>query len=138
MSYAEKVNYWQTSRSAPGKWMDRAKTLIMQAGGDVKAEAFISNQEASHYLLSFEMDGDQFRMAWPVLASKSGNMRAARIQAATALYHEVKAACVKAKFLGSRTAFFAFLMLPDGRTAADIPIGDVRGLLTSGDPAPAE
>lgn len=57
-------------------------------------------------------------MIWPVLLSKTGHGGAARIQAATALYREVKAACVKAKFLGNRAAFFAYLLLPDGRTAS--------------------
>ena len=100
--------------------MDKAKQEIARAGGTVIGEGFVSDQESSHYLLAFHIGDDSFRMAWPVLEPKSGNLRAARIQAATALYHEVKAASVKAKFLGTRTAFFAFLMLPDGRTVANV------------------
>ena len=45
-------------------------------------------------------------------------MRAARIQAATMLYHDVKAKCVSAVALGTRASFLTYLMLPDGRTAA--------------------
>lgn len=129
MEYAEEINYWQTSRTAPDAWLDKAKREITRAGGQVTAEGFVSDQNRSTFLVAFEIDGDAFRMAWPVLEPKSGNLRAARIQAATALYHEVKAACVKAKFLGTRNAFFAFLVLPDGRTAAEVPASDVRALM---------
>jgi hypothetical protein len=133
--WAEEINYWQTSRTAPDNWLAKAKAEIVRVGGTVVAEGFVSDQAQSTYLLAFTIDGDHFRMAWPVLQPKSGNVKAARIQAATALYHEVKAACVKAKFLGTRTAFFAFLSLPDGRTAADMPIADVRALLPGGNDA---
>ena len=118
--YAENVNYWQTSRSSPDTWLDKAKREVTKIGGTVVGEGFVSDTIQSSYLLMFRIDDDQFRMAWPVLKSKSGKARAARIQAATALYHEVKAACVKAKFLGARVAFFAFLMLPDGRTVSQV------------------
>ncbi len=50
--------------------------------------------------------------------TRKGNERAARIQAATFIYHDVKARCVSARILGKRAAFFTYLMLPDGRTAA--------------------
>lgn len=35
------------------------------------------------------------------------------------LYHDVKAKSISAKVLGTRAAFFSYLMLPDGRTAAE-------------------
>lgn len=123
--YAEDVNYWQTSRSSPDTWLDKAKREIAKIDGAVTGEGFVSDTIRSSYLLAFEIDGDQFRMAWPVLEPRSGSLRAARVQAATALYHEVKAACVKAKFLGVRAAFFAFLMLPDGRTASQVATHEV-------------
>lgn len=123
--HAESVNYWQTSRSSPDTWLEKAKREITKVGGSVIGEGFVSDSIKSSYLLAFQIGDDQFRMIWPVLKSKGGNLRTARIQAATALYHEVKAACVKAKFLGSRTAFFAFLMLPDGRTASQVATPEI-------------
>jgi len=55
------------------------------------------------------------------LLIRSGkNEASARIQAATMLYHDVKARCVSAKVIGKRTAFFSYLMLPDGRSAATV------------------
>lgn len=72
------------------------------------------------FMLAFILEGERFTIKWPVLQSKKGNLQAAQRQAATALYHEIKAACVKVKFLGARSAFLAFLMLPDGRTASEV------------------
>ena len=123
--HAENVNYWQTSRTSPDTWLEKAKREIARVGGSVMGEGFMSDGTKSSYLLAFQIGGDQFKMVWPVLEFKKGNARAARIQAATALYHEVKAACVKSKFLGARTAFFAFLMLPDGRTASQIATPEI-------------
>lgn len=43
-----------------------------------------------------------------------------KAEQAAMLYHEVKNACVKAKFLGNRTAFLSYLRLDDGRTVAQL------------------
>jgi len=101
--------------------MERAKAEIARAGGSVLAEGFGSEPQTGRaaYMLAFELGGDRFKMIWPILPSKTGHGSAARIQAATALYREVKAACVKAKFLGTRAAFFAYWLLPDGRAASE-------------------
>lgn len=137
--YAENVNYWQTSRSSPDKWIERAKKQILGIGGSVTGEALVGDggQEAT-YLLAFEIGQDQFRMAWPVLKPKGNNLRAARVQAATALYHEVKAAVVKAKFLGARTAFFAYLVLPDGRAASEVATPEIAGVFPPALAPPAQ
>lgn len=119
--YAEEVNYWKTGQSSPDTWLERTKSEIRKAGGQVAGEGFVSEELTGRasYILAFSLEGDNFKLLWPVLESKTGNLKAARIQAATALYHEVKAACVKAKFLSARAAFFAYLMLPNGQTAAE-------------------
>lgn len=131
MIYAEEVNYWMTSKTSSDTWMDSAKKEIKGAGGKVLGEGFVSETATgkSSFLLAFELEGEQFKVLWPVLQSKTKNDRAARIQAATALYHEVKAACVKTKFLGARTAFFSYLMLPNGRTAAEVGSPDLVEML---------
>ena len=120
--YAEDVNYWKTGKSSTDTWLDNAKREIRAAGGKVAGEGFVSESLTgrSSFLLAFELQGEQFKMLWPVLKSKTGNERAAKIQAATALYHEVKAACVKAKFLGARAAFFAYLLTPGGQTISEL------------------
>lgn len=125
--YAEEVNYWKTGRSSPDTWIDQAKREIISAGGVVVGDGFISEAFTmrSSYMLAFEIGEERFKMLWPVLEPKSGDVRAARIQAATALYHEVKAACVKAKFLGTRTAFLPYLMLCDGRSVSEVSSADL-------------
>jgi hypothetical protein len=120
--YAEDVNYWQTSRTGPDAWLEKAKREIKRSGGIVVGSVIVSDDRTGQtgFMLAFEIGPDRFKLTWPVLRPKQGSLSAARIQAATALYHEVKAACVKAKFLGTRAAFLAYLLLPDGRTTLEI------------------
>ena len=119
--YAEEVNYWQTSRTSADTWLDRAKQEVVRVGGEVIGSGFVTDDQAgkSGFMLAFTLEGENFKMLWPVLESKTGNLKAARIQSATALYHEVKAACVKTKFIGARASFFAYLVLPSGQTASE-------------------
>lgn len=118
--YAEDIgHYWKTSKTAPDTWLTRATRQIESAGGHILMEAFGRDADGrAAYMLQFELGSDVFKINWPALSSRSGNERAARIQAATMLYHDIKARCVSAKVLGARSAFFAYLSLPDGRTTA--------------------
>lgn len=116
---AESVPYFGTSRSSPDTWIDKAIAEIVRAGGKITSHAFGCEPHTgrSAFLVAFTIAGDAFRITWPVLPSKGNKDNAARIQAATLLYHDVKAACVKARVFGCRTAFFQHLLLPDGREA---------------------
>lgn len=116
---AEDVNYWKTSKTSPDTWIEKAKREIERAGGVVLREAFgrESGGQAA-YMLEFKLGNDAFKVIWRVLPSRTGNERAARVQAATMLYHDIKARSISAKVLGTRSAFFAYLALPNGRTAA--------------------
>lgn len=120
--WAEQLNYWETSRSSPDVWLAKARKEILRVGGEVLGEAFGSETQAgrSAYMFAFKLDGEQFQVVWPVLPSKSQKEIAARRQAATMLYHDIKARCISSKVLGTRTAFFAYLMLPDGRIAGQL------------------
>lgn len=131
LPFAENVNYWKTGKSSPDIWIDRAKAQIVKLGGIILVEGFgkegVNGRAA--YMLSFEIVDDCFKVIWPVLPSKSENERAARIQAATLLYHDVKAKCISAAVLGSRTAFLSYLILPNGRTAAEITVSELARML---------
>lgn len=131
LPYAETVNYWETSRSSADSWIDKAKKEIAQIGGQVIAEAFGSEPHTgrSAFMLAFNAGGQQFKIVWPVLNSKTGKDRAARIQAATFLYHDVKAKCMVAKVFGVRKAFFEYIMLPDGRVTSDLASTEMVNLL---------
>jgi len=117
---AEDVAYWKSSTTSPDTWIDRAKKIIVQAGGIVLADGFGQDNEGrAAYMLAFSFGDERFKIVWPVLPSKSGNGKAARIQAATCLYHDVKARAVSAKVLGFRAAYLTYWLLPDGRTASE-------------------
>lgn len=118
---AEDVNYWKTGTSAPDTWLDKTKAEIKAAGGKIGPSAFGDDGTGrAAYMLTFSFGDQTFRAVWPVLPSKTKNDRAARIQAATMLYHDVKAKCVSAKVHGAHAAFFQYAVLPDGRTAAQV------------------
>jgi len=137
LPFGEDINYWKTGSSSPEVWIAKARKLIVDFGGKILMEAFGMDESGkAAFMLAFEIGGDRFKMAWPVLPSKTKNERAARIQSATMIYHDVKAKCVSAAVLGARTAFFSYLMLPDGRTAAQVATPEIAqtipGLLLSG------
>ena len=117
--YAEDVNYWKTSQKSADSWIDDTCDIITSIKGEILQQAFGTMQGRAAYLLVFKLGSDVFKVSFPVLPSKTGNMKAAKVQAATILYHDVKAKVVLAKVLGTRAAFFTYLMLPDGRSAAE-------------------
>jgi hypothetical protein len=120
--YADEVNYFKTGITAPDTWIDNAKREIRTAGGKVLSEAFGRDESGrGAYMLEFSFGSEQYRAIWPVLPTrKPADERAARIQAATMLYHDIKAKCVSAKVHGPRASFFQYLKLHDGRTAAQV------------------
>lgn len=127
LPYGEDVNYWQTGQSSPDKWTEKTKKQIQTLGGQVLMEGFGSEPTTgrSAYMMAFEIEGDQFKVIWPVLPSKKGNEIAARRQAATMLYHDIKAKCLSAVVLGARAAFFSYLLLPDGRTTSEASLPEL-------------
>ena len=122
---AESVNYWKTGTGSPDQWMDKAKREVEGAGGDVLAEGFGREESTGRaaYMLAFRFADESFRLVWPVLPSSDD--KAARRQAATMLYHDVKSRCVTAKVFGFRSAFFSYLQLADGRMVAELAAEEV-------------
>jgi hypothetical protein len=131
LPYAEDVNYWKSGTSSPDAWIERAKRQVESLGGKILMEAFGKDaSERSAYMLAFEIEGERFKVVWPVLPSKSRNEKAARIQAATMLYHDIKARCLTAVVMGTRSAFFSYLLLPDGRMATQADDDELTGLFS--------
>ncbi len=121
LPYGEDVKvYWGTSQTAPDTWLDKAQREIVRANGETLMRGMISDLErgVAAYMLSFRFGEDEFKVVWPILPSKNGKEKTARIQAATMLYHDIKARSVALRVQGARAAFFGYLLLPDGRTAA--------------------
>ena len=122
LPFAEDVNYWKTGQSAPDTWIDKAIAQIEKLGGEVLRYAFGHDHAVGRqaFLLEFNIDGEAYKIVWPVLPTRGSDNRSARRQSATLLYHDVKARCISSAILGKRAAFFSFLMLSDGRTAAEV------------------
>ena len=114
---ARELSYWKTGKASPDEWLRKAARHVEDAGGEITERAIAMQYGREVVLLGFELDGDAFRLVWPVLEHESGDNQAAVRQAATMLYHDVKARCLAARVKGARWAFHAELMLPDGRMA---------------------
>jgi len=119
----EKLPYWKTSQSSADTWLDRTVKLIVDFSGEVMNLAqgvdYRSGQAA--FMIVFRLQGDVFKIVFPVLEPKNkGDVRAAKIQAATILYHDVKARLVSSMILGARNVFFGNLLLENGATAAEL------------------
>lgn len=129
--YAEQVNYWRTSRSSPDLWLARIKELIRKAGGTVLADGFGHDAASGRgaYMVGFELAGQRYKIVWRILPTKSGDDLSAKRQAMTMMYHAVKARLVEAKVQGAKAAFFAYLMLPDGRTTSQVAAPELLEVL---------
>lgn len=116
--YAEDLPYFKTSTVSIDTWIDKAKEEIKRAKGKVETEAFASTDGKEAYLLSFSFGEDKFSIQWPVLKVRNQkDAKAAKIQAATMLYHDVKSRCVSARVMGIRSAFMGYLLMANGKTA---------------------
>ena len=121
LPYAEDVgHYWQTGSSSPDVWIEKAKRQIEEVGGTINADAYGSMEGRAAFMIAFTIGDDRFKVVFPVLESKTGKSGAAKRQAATMLYHDIKAKCMTASILGTKAAFFSYLLLSDGRTASEL------------------
>lgn len=128
MTYAEEVNYWKTSKSSTDTWMEKIRAEIETVGGVVQANGQFEQHEQIVFMIKFVIGDDTYEVRFPTLPVKNdtpSNRTAAKVQALTAVYHDVKSKCVLAKFMGIRFAFHSYLRLADGRTAGELASGDI-------------
>lgn len=127
-SYAEDANYWKTSRSSD-QALRTAEKEIKAVGGQVRAKAFARRDGRSAWMMEFVINGVTYRSIWPVLKSRTGNEKAAEIQAAVAMKHDIKAKCVAVKWLGAEQAFARERLLPNGRTVGEASSPELEEML---------
>ena len=124
--FAHEVDYWKTgSKRSPAQWIELTIKQIRDHGGTNVFQAVGEQGKREAFLIQFTLGGEQYKIVWPVLPlpnymDSEANKRAARVQAATTLYHDVKSRCVAAARYGNAIGFFQFKMLPDGRTVQQI------------------
>lgn len=136
--YAEQCNYWKSSQSSADAWIAKAKREIESVGGEIKGEAFLAQDGRQVFMLMAVINDEAFKIEWPVLPltpkrrdakQTETDERAARVQAATMLYHDCKHRAVMAKVWGARTAFIQFMLLPDGQTVGSAAGHEIQHLL---------
>ena len=119
----ENLPYWKSSNSSPDTWIDRTIKLILDFDGEVinQAQGMDYKSGMAAFQIIFKLQGDTFKIVFPVLEpKKQADMRSAKIQAATILYHDIKARLVSSKILGARSVFFGNLLLENGVTASEL------------------
>jgi hypothetical protein len=120
MKHAEELPYWMTSQTSPDTWIDRTIKILTELGGKLQMEAFGKDGYGrGAYMLSFSVKDESYRIVWPLTQSRSGKISAEKIQAATSLYHYVKAISLAAAVIGTKAALFTFMQLPDGSTVVE-------------------
>lgn len=123
MPYAEEVSYWRTGKSSPDAKIDDAARMIAAQGGAITGKGYLMHGGREAFLLAFAVGGETYKILWPVLPVKRPDKtseQAARLQAATFVWHSVKAKCSDAAVLGFRAAFAGNLLCYDGRTLAEV------------------
>ena len=121
LPFAEDIgHYWQTGKSAPDTWLEKTRKVIEGVGGSVAAEGFGSVEGKAAFMMAFKIGNDSFKVVWPVLPSRTGKPAAAKVQAATLLYHDIKAKAMTASVLGAKVAFFSYIMLGNGKVVSEL------------------
>ena len=134
--YAEDLPYWMTSKSSADTWLEKAAEEISRAGGRVISSGYMSDAvRGSAYMIQFELEKMPFRLVERVIESKAGKDKAAKVQAATTMYHDIKSRMITARRKGARIAFLAELLLPGGQTVGEMEHGSFVALV-SGDDSP--
>jgi hypothetical protein len=120
LPFGDDLPYWKTSKSPADSWVEKTIELLRKLGATEISEAFASSGGVSSFVIVFRAAGELFRVVWPVLrVRKPEDEKAARVQAATLMYHDCKAKAVAAKALGFRTAFIGQLVLPNNCTVQE-------------------
>ena len=133
---AKSLPYWKTGTSEPDTWLDKAEKIITELGGQVCARGFAELEGVGMFMMKFRAsDGAEFSVRWPCLrVDKETDRGAARRQAATMLYHDVKARALTAKVFGLEFAFLQHKQLPDGRTVGELTGTELPRLAIEFDP----
>lgn len=123
----EELRYWKTGQSSPDGWIDKTIKILKEYGavftGRAHGHDMTTGQEA--YMLQFSLEGDQYKIVWPVLEPKQEKDRgAARRQAATMLHHDIKARIMYATVHGIRNAFLPMLLVND-RSGRLLSMGEI-------------
>jgi len=117
--YAEDLPYWRTGTKY-NQAIDEAVNALNKYGAEISMNGQFSIDGVKVIAIQFKLDGDEYRLVERIILprKRSGtNDRAAEIQAAAALKHNVKSRLNQYLRNGARNAFMSALILPNGRVA---------------------
>lgn len=118
--YADELSYWKTSTTSPDNWISKTKRIIEDNGGSVVSDLQGTINGRTAFMINFVFNGESYRITFPTMPTrKPADQPAAKIQAATLIYHEVKSRIMASLVLGKRVAFFQYYVLPSGKTPAE-------------------
>jgi hypothetical protein len=128
--YAEQLPYWKTSaKTSAEAWREKTENEIRKAGGVITASGDVQQMDKAALFIAFTVEGEPYKIVWPVLQSRSGDFKAAKIQAASMMYYDVKSRCVAVRVLGARMAFGGFRVLPDGNIDGHVSTPELAAAL---------
>lgn len=124
LPYAETVNYWNTGRRDAATWLEDSFNMVHGIGGNPHGYQ-INRGNSPCIAMRFDIAGRMYNIVWPILPTKGkNNDKATQRQAATFIFHEVKACVLRAKVLGVERAFIQYLSLGNGLTVQDFAISE--------------
>ncbi|MHC1733425.1 MAG: hypothetical protein AB9888_15510 [Bacteroidales bacterium] len=129
---AEYTNYWRSSRNPAEYWIDKAVAELKKIDATIKSQYFGDEDGKSAYVLTVSIEGNDYRIVWPVMPceyASDDNRKAARVQAATMIYHDIKARCISSQAIGIRTAFMPFLVVNNGKSLCELDTEEIVAYL---------
>lgn len=117
--YAEDLPYWK-SGTQYNRAIEEAVNTLGKYGANVTMNGQFVIDGDKVLAVQFSLDGDEYRIVERVILPRkrtTANDRAAEIQAAAALKHNVKARVNQYLRNGARSAFMSALILPNGKVA---------------------
>ena len=121
LPFADTMPYWKTSSSGIETWLDKTENLIEGIGGHVDTRIVGKSGGKEGILFGFFIEGDAFKIMWPVLpVKKEKDSKAALRQCATFIYHDTKARINRVRIFSARVVFSDWLVLETGTTVAEI------------------
>ncbi len=55
-------HYWQTSKTSPDTWLDKAEVLVEGHGGTVLSRGYGKSEGREAYMLAFKLEGQAYKI----------------------------------------------------------------------------
>lgn len=123
-------HYWRTSKKDAGYWLNSVRDMIVSIPGcKVLKKVDYEENDQNFFLVEFTVGLDWFKIIYPVLPVRQLKDReAARVQAVTLMFHEVKSRMMLIKIFGIHYAFLNYLVADNGKTVSQMAVPELAKL----------